>query len=218
MTDAAFCFNDTNRERAIVKRSASKKKNGSKSKKCSLPSDKLSRKEIASMNGPVKSWKMTEFYTWDEFKSMPKDIQAEYLNYLIKQYGVGTRTISSVLFEKSASNLGNYIKNSGLEKQIHNVGGSGSIGKRNSGAFKAIIWEARHKMTEPKDTVDESENEPEEQFLSADDMPVRCSMSFSTEYIAKEVDLGEIVEIDKMFKGRKIRVSITIEAVDTQCY
>ena len=217
MTDATFCFNDTNRERAITKKSAAHKKNGSKSKKCSLPSDSMSKKELAKMNGPVKSWKMTEFYTWDKFKSMPKDIQAEYLNYIIKQYGVGIRTISSVLFEKGLSTLGVYIRSSGLKNQIHNVGGSGFIGKRNSDAFKAIVWEARHKMTESENVANESEDEVKEQYLAADDISVCYSMSFATEYIAKEVDLSEIVEIEKMFKGRKMRVSISIEAVDTGC-
>ena len=232
MTDAAFCFNDTNRERAIVKRSACKKKNGSKSKKCSLPSDKMTKKEIAKMSGPVQTWKMTEFYSWEEFKQMPKDIQAEYLNYVIFKYGVGIETISTVIFEKSRTTLVKYISDNGLKSMITETGKKGASGKRSAAAFKAIVWAARHEPMFTPESENLVEDEPEEPFLTeedlitgngrsgktTDDISVRCSMSFSTEYIAKEIDLSEIVEIEKMFKGRKIRVSITIEAVDTECY
>lgn len=217
MTDAAFCFNDTNRERAIVKRSASKKKNGSKSKRCSLPSDNMTRKEIAKMNSPVQSWKMTEFYSWEEFKQMPKDIQAEYLNFIIDKYGVGLETISTVVFGKTRSTLMKHIVDNGIKGMITKSGKKGGSGKQNAAAFKAIVWAARHEPTLTPEAENLADDEPEEQYLTTDDMSVRCSMSFSTEYIAKEVDLGEIVEVEKMFKGRKIRVSISIEAVDTGC-
>ena len=231
MTDAAFCFNDTNRERAITKCSASKKKNGSKSKKCSLPSDNMTKKEIAKMSGPVQSWKMTEFYSWEEFKQMPKDIQAEYLNYVISKYGVGIGTISTVVFEKFHTTLVNYINDNGLKSMITETGKNGQSGKKSAAAFKAIVWAARHEPMPTPESENLVEDESKEPFLTeedlitgngrsgktADDISVRCSMSFSTEYIAKEVDLSEIVEIEKMFKGRKIRVSISIEAVDTGC-
>lgn len=101
MTDAAFVLNDTNRERAITKRSAVHRKCGSKSKKCTLEVDKMSQKEIEKRHGPVESWKMSEFYTVKEFKKMPKDIQVEYLNYLMDKYGVGLQTISIHLFGMS---------------------------------------------------------------------------------------------------------------------
>ena len=39
MTDGAFCFQEDVRDRSIIKRGAVHKKNGSKSKKCTLPSD-----------------------------------------------------------------------------------------------------------------------------------------------------------------------------------
>lgn len=220
MTDAAFCFNDTNRERAIVKRSACKKKNGSKSKKCSLPSDKMTKKEIEKMSGPVQTWKMTEFYSWEEFKQMPKDIQAEYLNYIIDKYGVGIGTISAAVFEKSRTTLVKYIEKNGLKDKITKAGREGESGKRSAASFKAIVWAARHEPMSIQESEKLVEDKPEEVPISnkeigrtEDDISIRCSMSFSTEYIAKEIDLSEIVEVEKMFKGRKVRVSFTIEAV-----
>ena len=232
MTNEAYTLMETNRDRAIVRRSARYKKGGSKSKKCTLGHEYKSKKELDKMNGECVSWKMTEFYSWEEFKQMPKDIQAEYLNYMIFKYGIGLATISAVVFKKSSNTLKNYVEKNGFKDKINLAGKKGDSGKRNAAAFKAIVWAAQHEPPFTQESENLVEDEPEEPFLTeedlitgngrsgktADDISVRCSMSFSTEYIAKEVDLSEIVEIEKMFKGRKIRVSITIEAVDTQCY
>ena len=79
MTNEAYTLMETNRDRAIVRRSARYKKGGSKSKKCTLGHEYKTKKELDKMNGECKTWKLTKFYTWKEFKEMPDDIQVEYL-------------------------------------------------------------------------------------------------------------------------------------------
>ena len=130
MTNEAYVFNETNRERAILKRSACHKKGGSKSKSCKLGVDKMSNKEIEAMHGPVESWKLTEFYTWDDFKSMPEDIQVEYLNYLVDTYHVSVGAIESNLFNLGGGCVYKYLKRKKLISRIHHSGCTG---------YKAVV-------------------------------------------------------------------------------
>lgn len=67
------------------------KKNGSKSKKCTLPSDRLTYKQWKERNGAVMSYNINKPMKWAEFKELPQDLQEEYLRNLIdKHYATGT--------------------------------------------------------------------------------------------------------------------------------
>lgn len=94
-------------------RNAKYKKNGSKSKKCTLPSDYLSRKEREKMNGEVKNFNLKKKYSWYEFTAMPSDIQKEYLERLRDIYGATMTEISVELFGVSQTTLADYSKNHG---------------------------------------------------------------------------------------------------------
>lgn len=86
------------KQKKQLARNAKYKKNGSKSKKCTLPSDFLSRKEKLKMNSEVKTYSMRVPYSWEEFKAMPLDIQREYLIHLRDTFGVKGPTICKELF------------------------------------------------------------------------------------------------------------------------
>lgn len=64
------------------------RKRGSKSKKCSLPSDRLTNKQWKDKCGPVITYSLNKPMTWDDFKKMPVDIQAQYITNLQQNYGV----------------------------------------------------------------------------------------------------------------------------------
>ena len=64
------------------------KKNGSKSKKCSLPSDGMSRKEWEEMNGDVITVKMNQPMSWAEFTELSADLQEEYMTFLMDNFHV----------------------------------------------------------------------------------------------------------------------------------
>ena len=88
MTDAAYCFQEDIRNRSIVKKGAIHKKNGSKSKRCTLPSDFLSAAQKRKKNGECVQMRMGEpIRDWKVFRSYPENLQAEYLNNLIDNYG-----------------------------------------------------------------------------------------------------------------------------------
>ena len=62
-------------------------KRGSRSKRCSLPSDNLTPAQLKRRNGPVSTYKLDEPMRWDDFKAMPVDLQKQYLTNLVETYG-----------------------------------------------------------------------------------------------------------------------------------
>ena len=64
------------------------RKRGSKSKKCSLPSDRMTQKQWKDRCGPVITCSMNKPMIWGDFKKMPAHIQAEYITNLQNKYGV----------------------------------------------------------------------------------------------------------------------------------
>lgn len=106
-------------QKKILARNARYKKNGSKSKKCTLPSDHLTKKEREAMNGEVKSLKLTEKYTYKEFKSFSYDMQKEYLDSLRERYGINLKEIQNALFpETTYKAFGQYCLSHGLSKDF----------------------------------------------------------------------------------------------------
>lgn len=214
MTNEAYVFNETNRERAILKRSACHKKGGSKSKSCKLGVDKMSNKEIEAMHGPVKSWKMTEFYTWDEFKSMPEDIQVEYLNYLVDTYHVSVGAIESNLFHLGGGCVYKYLKRNKLISRVHHSGMHGRSALSYVDAFRKVVNDAKELKVE-EDVVETVSEALSDDIISHPYEPESTleTMEFSTSYIANSIDYKSLEAVEKMFSGRKIRVSITLEIV-----
>lgn len=63
------------------------RKNGSKSKKCTLPSDRLTNKQWKERCGPVVSFNFNKPIEWDHFKRLPVVVQKEYITNLQKRFG-----------------------------------------------------------------------------------------------------------------------------------
>ena len=78
-------------------RGAVHRKRGSKSKKCTLPSDYLTKKELKAMNGEVKSYNIHERYDWKKFKELPDDIAIAHINWLIETFGCTTAPLAESL-------------------------------------------------------------------------------------------------------------------------
>lgn len=232
MTNEAYLFNSTNRERAVLRRSAAHRKNGSKSKSCKLEVDRMTQKEIAKKHGPVSSWKMSDFYTWDEFKKMPLDIQVEWLNHVLDKYNVSLSTISAEVFQLSTKALGTYLSRMKVSKQIHSRRGGRKVKKEDFDAFKMAILNYREGPRVQIDTekvVDVLANTPEvypifpeeikmaeksesdaDKATEAEPEPVYLSMGFATSYISKGIDLEMLPGIAAMFEGKMVRVTFEV--------
>lgn len=89
-------------------------KRGSKSRRCSLPSDHLTAAQLKGRNGPVNTYNLEKPMDWADFKAMPKDLQQSYIASLQSRFGVGTTTISKELFGLSAVSLRQHMTRHGL--------------------------------------------------------------------------------------------------------
>lgn len=231
MTDEAYVFNETNRERAIVRRSAAHKKGGSRSKYCGLEVDRMSQREIAKKHGPVMMWNMNDFYTWEEFKLMPSDIKVEWLNRMINKYNISMSDVSREVFNMTQDTLGNYLGRVGLSDQIQKVRGK-KVKPEDIDRFRSDIhffWEGPKEDADAKQDVEAESaisdhgmedmsaiedvgEEFVEEFPEKDDdsEPIPLTMAFSTCYISNGIDLSMIPGIAAMFEGKMVRVSFEV--------
>lgn len=69
-----------------VAQGAMHKKNGSKSKKCTMPSDYLSKKEREALNGPVTEINLNQPMDWRSFKGLSDSLKVEYIKHLQEIY------------------------------------------------------------------------------------------------------------------------------------
>lgn len=97
MKDAEYLFKQTAAERKRIGRGDYSKKRGSKSKKCSLPHDGLTRKEWERMNGEIKTYSMERPVKWETFKQWPVEIQKNYLAGLQEKFNAKSSDIAAML-------------------------------------------------------------------------------------------------------------------------
>ena len=97
-----------------IARGASYMKRGSKSKKCTLPSDYLTAAQKRRLNGPVSTYKLDEPMNWESFKAMPEDLQKKYILNLQETYQANDKMIAK-LFGKSDVTVGEHRKRLGLK-------------------------------------------------------------------------------------------------------
>lgn len=96
-----------------VAHSAARRKGGSKSKKCSLPSDHMTQKQWKERCGQVMSYNIGRPMAWAEFSQLPKDLKEEYMNNLIEKYNANARTMAEV-FGVSVATVFRVVKTDGL--------------------------------------------------------------------------------------------------------
>jgi hypothetical protein len=120
-----------------IAHSAFHKKRGSKSTKCCLPSDHLSPAEWKRRNGPVSTYKLDAPMKWDEFRTMPEDLQRKYMTNLFALYGATAEMIAD-MFGVSAVTVSKF-------RRLNGIGpGKGSTGKLSAKAKaeRAAKWAA----------------------------------------------------------------------------
>ena len=95
-------------QRASIARNAKHRICGSKSKKCRMPTDGMTRRQWERMNGSVYTYRLTKPMTWAEFKAYPKDLQKQYLCGLVETYGANLTTLSA-MFGASPATIRSFI-------------------------------------------------------------------------------------------------------------
>lgn len=98
MNDAEYLYKHDVMQKSNIARSArSRRTHNGKSGGVKLPSDYMTEKEIQSMNGEVKSYPLNKPMEWEEFKSMPEDIQQTYIKLLQNKFGVPMKAVAEML-------------------------------------------------------------------------------------------------------------------------
>ncbi|MGM9556578.1 MAG: hypothetical protein ACI3VM_09160 [Oscillospiraceae bacterium] len=77
-----------------IARGASARKCGSKSRRCTLPSDYLTDAQKKARNGKLSTYNLSKPMTYKQFKLMPRDLQREYLLKLRNDMHASTRVIA----------------------------------------------------------------------------------------------------------------------------
>lgn len=93
-------------------------------KGCTLPSDHLTAAEKKARNGEMKSYHLDLPMTWEDFKTMPKDLQSEYIRSLQSRFDVGLSNISRDLFRLSRTALVMYMRENGIPYDAPKRGGA----------------------------------------------------------------------------------------------
>ena len=96
-----------------IARGAAARKCGSKSRRCTLPSDYLTDAQKKARNGKLSTYNLSKPMTYEQFKLMPRDLQREYLLKLRNDMHASTRVIAQ-MFGCSYETVRVVIRNLGI--------------------------------------------------------------------------------------------------------
>lgn len=115
MTDEKYLFVSDSIEKKKTGNSArNRRTHNGKGGKAKLPCDYMTKKELEAMNGDCVSYRLNEPMTWAGFKSMPDDIQRDYIRLLRQKYGV-TNTDLADMFGAQRPTVSAHLSKLGLE-------------------------------------------------------------------------------------------------------
>ena len=117
--DAEYVFNQTNRERKVVGRGTYNKVRAG-GRRVRMPSDNMTKKERAAMNGEVKSYNMGRPIEWAVFRDMPKQMQEQYVIGLQQKFpGISGALIAEAVGTKP-NTFNPYLLRHGLKFDFRN--------------------------------------------------------------------------------------------------
>ena len=90
-------ISDSIEKKKIARSSHNRKTHCGKGGRVKFPSDYLSKKELNAMNSDVKSYNLNKPMTWEEFRSMPQDLQIMYIKKLRNEFGVPDIVLSKAM-------------------------------------------------------------------------------------------------------------------------
>lgn len=106
------------KERKALVPSARRRKCGSRSKYCSLPSDNLTEGAKRKLNSECVTINMNKPYTYKELKKASEDVQRQYIKRLQDEYNASVRLLGPML-GISYQTVRNYLDRLGLTRPKH---------------------------------------------------------------------------------------------------
>ena len=107
MTEAAMNYQEIVNERKNVAKSVHNRKGGSSTMK--LGKKPMSWQEIRAQHGPVHTYSVEDFLTYQQFQDLPDDLKVEWINRVCDKYDVTIKHISRYLFELEDKALSDYL-------------------------------------------------------------------------------------------------------------
>lgn len=157
-------ISDSIEKKKIAHSSHNRKTHCGKGGRVKFPSDYLSKKELKAMNGDVKSYNLNRPMTWEEFRSMPQDLQIMYIKKLRNEFGVPDSALGKAMgvcrssFSKAMRDL-----NLSLGKS------AGATGRQWFGSEKSLKFsEYWNKFNKKEDAVEEDSVEDEAEAAEKD--------------------------------------------------
>ena len=120
MNDIEYTLRQTNKERKITAYSARHKKNGSKSKRCTLPSDNLTAAQKKGLNGKMFTYEMGKPHTWKELKMWPTDLRKQYFDNLITKMEPSGKDLGLIL-NVTPTYVSEILKGLGIRRNARKV-------------------------------------------------------------------------------------------------
>lgn len=115
MNDEKYVFFQDVKEKKVTGYSARKQRSHcGKGGRVKLPSDYLTKKELKNMSGECKSYRLNSPMKWQEFKSMPRDLQIAYIKAIKEKYNPPIAAIAKMM-EIDRSNLSRHLMILGFE-------------------------------------------------------------------------------------------------------
>lgn len=202
MRDAEYVFNKEIRDKKRIARGARNKVNGIKSQKCTLPYELMTRKEIKAMSGEVSTWRMNQFYSWDEFKDMPADLKVEYLNKMIDGFDISVSNLANDLFNISDAYFRKSLIRWDIYDKIHLRHGTRTK-KENIDKFQTAILKS---FETPVSDIPEETKDPNPQ-INLDGFI--GNISSCTVYM-DGFDRETIEFLERKYRGKKIEVIVSV--------
>jgi len=159
------------RERKNLARQARYRKNGSKSKKCTLPHEGITQAQWKRMNGEVFTVNLNTPCTWEQFRDLSPMMQKDYLVHLRDTYGVRQKEISE-MFGVSRTTVKNLLTEGGVSVEY-------KLGRYGMTPDQQQAWhEFLGVAEEPAEQIEEVSDEPEAEItaVNPDAKPAAMSM------------------------------------------
>ena len=194
-------FDSEVRERKRLVSSARHKKNGSKSKRCSLPSDHLTERQWKALCGEIMEYKLSSPVPWAEFKRYPRDIQEMYIQNMVEKYHVTASDLGR-LFGCHYATISRFCQKQGLHVPF-------AVGRRMSAEEKAAFEKLFTQVAAPAQETAELECPDVEEL---DKVPPMSMRSFSVHFdgpFDPTMVLNSLSSI--LHDGERVSIYITCE-------
>jgi hypothetical protein len=207
MTDEKYTFVQDVIDKKQTARSARfKRTHTGKGGRAKLPSDYMTKKELAAMSGECKTYRMNAPMKWWEFKNMPDELKIDYIKAIREKYGVTDSAIAEMFA----------VNKTTVSHELNRLGIAGAKKGRNMKYDKEgfLAWAngVPAKKEEPE-VVEAPQEVPEVQ----QDAPVKecCRMVPGSGNMVFEGKVEEVLNtVSVLLGGAKVHVSITWDVLE----